>query len=310
LIKMMRLNIIRISFNIAAACILFIGCTTNTDNAGIGETAYIPSKGLKESGNEKTLSVNLALNDTYCMETACVCVHEVAARGYEDVQKRLLDEFNIDLKITYFAEPYHMENELENKTFDGVICKPWTAFMLAKKNGLNYKRIADILDPFGNQWLTGLFLVKKESDIKSLSDINDKILVTGQQDAFEKYHSPMRILEKKGIKPGIIYDKASCVECLNELMDNKTDVALVSDYVMFASCAVDIANPEDFRTIGQTEKMPLTSVIIDFDRVSEADAIRFQKALLKISGKNSPETMLSEGFVKPAKWNPNPYEMK
>ena len=68
-----------------------------------------------------------------------------------------------------------------------------------------------------------------------------------------------------------------------------------------------MASEDDFRSIGATEKMPLCSVILDMAKVSEADALRLQNALTDISGKKSPESMLSDGFVKPASWIPNPY---
>lgn len=281
---------------------LLVGACSNGGN----ETAFEPD-GVVASANDKPLVIRLAVNDTYCKKTACICIHGVAAREYEEFQAQLKKEFNIDLQLSYFMEPYHMEDELRAKTFDGVICKPWTAFMLSEEHQINYKRVVDVLDAFDNQWLQGVFMVPKESPIKSMKEISGKTVVSGQPDAFEKYHSPLRIFKEKGIEPGKLYQKASCLECINELLDNNAEVAIVSDYVMSASCAVDVAQPEDFRIIGETEKMPLTSVILDMEKVNEADALRLQKALLALSGENTPETMLSKGFVKPASWEPVPY---
>ncbi len=274
---------------------------------GFDETAFMPCCG-EPSTNENTLTINLAVNDTYCKQTACVCIHDIAAREYGVLQKELKDQFNIDLQLTYYMEPYHMEDQLRAKTHDGVISKPWNAFMLSKQHRINYKRIVDILDVDNNQWLTGVYLVRKDSPIQTLKDINGKVLVSGQEDAYEKYHAPFHMLDSLNINPGRTYQKASCLECINELLDEKAEVALVSDYVMFASCAVDVASEDDFRIIGQTEKMPLCSVILDMKKVSKADAMRLQNALLALSGEKSPEGMLSKGFVKPASWIPTPYE--
>ncbi len=271
------------------------------------ETAFQAESGVKASSADKTLTINLAVNDTYCKQTACACIHDIAAREYFDIQKRLRADHNIDLKLTYFMETYEMEDAMREKKFDGVICKPWTAFMLSEEYQINYKRIADVLDAFNNQWLTGAFLVRTDSDIKTMEDINGKVLVSGQEDAYEKYHSPFHIFDEKGIKPGRIYQKSSCLEGINELMDKKAEVAIVSNYVLEASCAVDVASEDDFRTIGHTEKMPLCSVILDMSKVSGADALRLQAALLEVSGEKSMESMLSDGFVKPASWIPNPY---
>lgn len=276
------------------------------NNEGIGETAFIPCCG-EPSSNENILTIKLAVNDTYCKQTACICIHEVAGREYQELQEKLKSEYNIDLQLTYFMEPYDMEGQLKAKSFDGVICKPWNAFMLSKDYNIRYKRIVDIKDVYNSQWLKGVFMVPKDSPIQTLADIEGKTLVAGQEDAYEKFHAPLRMLEQKGINPGRIYYKASCLENINELLDKNAEVAIVSDYVMTASCAVDIAKPEDFRIIGETETMPLTSVILDMDKISKEDAMRLQKALLELSNDKSPESMLSDGFVAPEKWEPVPF---
>lgn len=295
-------KIMRNSLTAILICAGLMSCSSDKN-----ETAFQPASSVKASSADQTLTINLAVNDTYCKQTACACIHDIAAREYFDIQKRLKADYNIDLKLHYFMEPYEMEDALKAKQFDGVITKPWTAFMLSEAAGIKYKRIADVLDAFNNQWLKGAFLVRSDSDIKTMEDITGRTLVAGQEDAYEKYHSPFRILDEKGIKPGRVYQKASCLECINELMDNKTEVAIVSDYVLQASCAVDVASEDDFRTIGYTEKMPLCSVILDMAKISEADALRLQNALLAVSGKKSMESMLSDGFVMPASWIPNPY---
>ena len=275
-------------------------------NEGIGETAFIPCCG-EPSSSENTLTIKLAVNDTYCKQTACICIHNVAGREYKELQEKLKSEYNIDLQLTYFMEPYEMEDQLKAKNFDGAICKPWNAFMLSKDYNIRYKRIVDIKDVYNSQWLKGVFMVPKDSPIQTLADIEGKTVVAGQEDAYEKFHAPLRMLEQKGIKPGRIYHKASCLENINELLDKKAEVAIVSDYVMTASCAVDIAKPDDFRIIGETGTMPLTSVILDMEKISKEDAIRLQEALLELSNDKSPESMLSEGFVAPAKWIPVPF---
>lgn len=304
--SLIKLSAIALLISVFAACNEKPKKEVKKDE-GFEETAFMPCCG-EPSSNKEVLTINLALNDTYCKKTACACIHDIAAREYEELQKQLMEQFNIDLQITYYMEPYMMEDQLKAKIHDGVITKPWNAFMLMKDNHLRYERIADILDVYDNQWLTGVYLVRKDSDIKTMADINGRTLVAGQEDAYEKYHAPLRQLESMNIKPGKIYYKASCLESINELMDKKAEVAIVSDYVMSASCAVDVASEDDFRVIGETEKMPLCSVVLDRKKISKEDAMRFQKALLALSKDKAPEGMLSAGFVKPASWIPNPYK--
>ena len=287
------------------AFFLIIACHEN--KGGISpfeETAFKASKGFEIVSSDKTLSIHLAVNETYCKNTACKCVHYIAEREYYELQDVLKEDYNIDLELTYFSEPYHLDSALIKGKFDGVICKPWLAFKHVQEHGFNYKRIADILDVFDNQWLTGVFIAKKGASVKSLNDINGKVLASGRSDAYEKYHTSMNLLKKKGIEPLLIVEKASCLECINLLLDDKADVAVVSDYALFASCAVDVASEDNFKVIGKTEKSPICSVILDMAKVNESDALRLQKALLDLSGDNSLKSLHCKGFVKPAKWVP------
>ena len=309
--RMKRASVIKGILIIVAVCTLFAGCSGNKKNNAVAaqfeETAFEPTAGTIASANDSMLTLRIAVSETYCKLTACSCIHDLAAREYEELQDTLKSKYNIDLQISYFIEEYELNDSLLARKFDGVICKPWLAFMLTPDNDIKYKRVADLLDPSGNQWLTGKIIVKQDSPSKDMKDIDGKTLVAGQPDSYEKYHAPFAMFKKEGIDPGEVINKASCTECINTLSDNLADVAIISDYALTASCAVDFAKPEDFRVIAETEKMPLCSVILDMAKVSEADALRLQNALLEISGENAPKGLLNKGFVLPAKWAPVPF---
>lgn len=252
----------------------------------------------------ETLTLKLAVNDVYCEDTACACVHYIAARTYADTQKLLLDEFGIDLQLDYYIEPYNLEKAILSGEYDGAICKPWTALMLEKEAGADFQRAADIIDPDGNRWLSGIVVVMADSEFKTLNDLRGKSIVIGEGDAYEKYYAAKALFEKEGIRFGKVGSTASCIENLGQLMDGKWDAAVVSDYAITADCAVDFAKPEDFRILARTEKIPLTSVVLDANKVPETDRVRLQAALLAISGEGAPESMLSTGFVSPVEWKP------
>ena len=112
------------------------------------------------------------------------------------------------------------------------------------------------------------------------------------------------MLAEKNIQPSEQLLFSSCGENLCALMDGKVDVAVVSSYALTASCAVDFAKPEQFRTLAETTKMPLTSLLVDLKRVSLTDAARLQRALLDLSGDKVPEDLLGRGFVQPVSWKP------
>lgn len=250
------------------------------------------------------IELKIAVNDIYCMDTACSCVHDVAARTYPRTLEHLRAEYRIVLQLVYFTETYQLEDAIASGEYDGALCKPWYALRHEKEAGANFQRIVDVLDPNNNQWLTGIFVVPAGSPIQTLEDLAGKHLYIGQADAYEKHQAAKRMLKQRGIVPAKIDTNASCSENVGVLLDEVADAAVLSDYALSADCAVDFARPEDFRILEHTERIPLTSLILDMNKVEKADADRLQKALLALSGKGAPETLLGNGFTEPAPWNP------
>jgi len=292
---------------------LLTGCNQKTSSTGsisstFGETAFVADTNSTSSTGNQPLTLKLVVNDTYCSKTACACIQHLASRDYDGLIEKLKSDYNIDLQLTYCIEEYDLEDSIKSQKFDGAICKPWFAFRYVPELKMNFKRIVDVIDPFDKGSLTGIFIVMKDSPIQKPEDINGKILCTGQEDSYEKYHLPMAMLKKEGIKPASMVQKSGCIEGINMLLDNEADVAVISDYALVASCAVDVASEDAFRTIWKTSEIPLCSVILDLNKVSKTDATRFQNALLQLSGVNMPGSFSSKGFVKPVSWIPEPFK--
>ncbi len=299
----MSIKILCLSFLITFSA----GCNRSaTSDVSFEETSFHTKVKSTETSSD-LLTIKLAVNDTYCINTACECVHYLASREYGELQAKLKSKYSIDLDLTYFIDEYELTDALLSRKYDGAICKPWFAFMLVPEYGMKYTRIADIPDPFENQMLTGVFLVKKDSPINTLSEVTGKRVAMGQKDSYEKYHMPMHMMAKQQVKPGRLHHKASCTESISMLLDDSVDVTVISDYSLIAGCAADLGKEEDFRIIAKTDEIPLCSVIVDRLRVSDAEALRLQKALLELSGENAPKSLISKGFVKPAKWIPVVY---
>jgi ABC-type phosphate/phosphonate transport system substrate-binding protein len=274
---------VRNSF-IALALALLSGCATAPSSAPV--------------------TLRIAVNDIYCTETACTCVHDVAARNYSQALARLREESGVELKFDYFMEPYRLEDAILSGNYDGILSKPWTALRLQQQSGASFQHIVDVLDPNENRGLTGIVIVRTDSPFQTLKDLNGKHVYIGQPDAYEKHQAAKRLFETMGIHPSKIDMNASCSENIGVLLDHVADATVVSDYALAADCAVDFANPADFRTLAHTEPIPLTSLMLDMNRVDEAMADRVQKALLAVSGQHAPESLLSNGFIEPAPWNP------
>jgi ABC-type phosphate/phosphonate transport system substrate-binding protein len=268
-------------------------------------TVLILISGCKTSPPSKeTLTLTIAVNDIYCTQTACFCVHDVAARDYDDTLARLRTDYGVDLKPAYFPEPYELEDAILTGTYDGVLSKPWLALRLQKQNGATYRRIADLIDPNDNRWLTGILIVPVDSPVTNATQLSGSRIYLGETDAYEKHYAAKHMLNQLGIVAGTLGTNASCSENIGVLQDEEADAAVISDYALSADCAVDFANPEDFRILAHTEKIPLTSLMIDMNRFTEEQADRIRQALLSVSGKEAADALLGNGFTEPAPWNP------
>lgn len=260
--------------------------------------------GCRSQQPEERLMLRIAVNDIYCTDTACACVHDVAARTYPETLGRLAKEYGIDLQLDYFMDTYQLEDAIRSGEYDGALCKPWYAMRLQKETGAKYRCIVDVLDPNNNRWLTGIVIVPTNSPIMSLQDLNGKHVYLGESDAYEKNHAALRLFKREGVVPAKIETNASCGENIGVLQDGKADAAVISDYALSADCAVDFADPEEFRILAHTEMIPLTSLLLDINKVTPANAAKLKKALLDISGTSAPDTLLGNGFVDPCPWNP------
>jgi ABC-type phosphate/phosphonate transport system substrate-binding protein len=250
------------------------------------------------------LELRIAVNDIYCTDSACSCVADIAARTYPQTLEKLRIDDTIVLQLDYFTDTYQLEEAIRSGQYDGVLSKPWLALRMQKETGAKFRRIVDVLDPNNNRWLTGSVIVPANSTIQTLEELNGKHLFIGEEDGYEKHQAALRLFQQRGIQPAKIDTHASCGENIGELLDGHGDAAVISDYALTADCAVDYASPDDFRTLEQTERIPLTSLMLDMNRVSPSQAERLKKALLSLSGKHAPETLLGNGFVEPAPWNP------
>lgn len=274
----------KIGFSLAAAGILLLsGCSTRRSTPSV---------------------LNIAVNDIYCTETACFCVHDVAARSYFQTLENLKSDFDLDVELTYFIEPYQLEEAILSGQYDGILSKPWIALRLQNQCGADFERVVDLLDPNNNGWLSGIVIVPVDSTIQTIDELSGKRIVIGEAESYEKHQAALRLFNRLNIKPASIDTRASCGENIGELLDGNVDAAVISDYALSADCAVDFANPEDFRILTHTEMIPLTSLMIDRNKVSEKQIAQIRHQLLAVSGNHADDSLLSKGFTEPLSWNP------
>jgi ABC-type phosphate/phosphonate transport system substrate-binding protein len=268
------------------------------------ETALFPQGAAPSTSNQPALKLVVGVSDIYCKDSSCKCIEQIATRQYGEFCRRLKERDNIDIEFVYFLEPYELDKAFLEGKFDAVLCKPWLVFQHSEGRSEEMTRVADLQGLNGDTSLWGMVIVPKDSAIRKLSEISGRRIAYGQPDAYEKHQGALELFQREGVKlsQDKLVEKASCLECLDLLMKNDVDAAVISNYALTADCAVDITTPDAFRVIGRTKGIPLTSFMVDLKRVPRADALRIQQALIGLSGSELPASMSGGGFVKPASW--------
>jgi len=267
------------------------------------ETA-LRSQGAGQASGQSPIKLTVGVNDVYCKDSSCKCIEQIATRQFGEFCRALKERYKIDLEFVYFIEPYDLDKAFLDGKFDAVLCKPWLVFRNAGGRSAQMARIADLQDIHGDPGLWGTVIVPKGSPIKTLAGISGRRVAYGQPDAYEKHQGVLKLFDREGINvpADLLVEKASCLECLDLLMKGKVDAAVISNYALTADCAVDVTTPDAWRVLGRTEKIPLTSFIVDLKRLSPEDASRVQHALVELSSEALPASMSGGGFVTPASW--------
>lgn len=268
------------------------------------ETALRLRAGEQPKIGQAPLKLVVGVNDIYCKDSSCKCIEHIATRQYAEFCRALKERYNIDLQFVYMIEPYDLDKAFVAGKYDAVLAKPWLLFHRPEGRSTQMVRIADLQDFEHNTSLWGVVIVPQNSPIKKMADISGRRVAYGQTDAYEKHQGALALFARERIKVPAdkLVERASCLECLDLLLKGQADVAVISNYALTADCAVDVTTPDAWRVIGQTEKIPLTSFMIDLKRVSRDDAWRLQRALVELSAKSLPKSMYGGGFVEPVSW--------
>ncbi len=290
---------------VAILATTLVGCRGSNPSAP--ETAFLSPD--RDVPTTTPLKLTIGLNEIYCKKTACECVHFIASRSYDSLCAMLRAKHNIELELVYFPEDiYGLERAVAEGRFDAVLAKPWSILQEAGKAGRRFTRVVDLRDPNNNTELRGLIIVKADSPYKTMASLKGLPLAMGQVDAYEKHQAVITTFNRAGLTVPAgdnRLERASCLECVNDLLSQTVNVAVISDYALHADCLVDTGSIDDFRIIARTdESIPLTSLMVDTAKMSPDKIIRLRRALLDCSGDNAPKEMQSKGFTMPVPWSP------
>ena len=278
-------------------CLAFWGVT------GCGEIK--PAGTAKPQPAKTAVTLKVGVIDPICKKSACSCVSDAAKREYAGMNAKLAKDAGITLQMEYFEDPQLLDRALQEGRLDGMIGKYTTCGRFARGAKRDFVRLADITKPDGGSTLRGIFITYKDSAVKKLEDVATATLGVGYKADTEKYFLPLDMLKKHGIAAPAEKQKEffDCKSAALALMENRADVAVISDYALEFGCIVVVGDPKDFTVIAQTDSsLPFTTFMVDAKRVPEDVRGKLTAALLAVTGGNVPEDLFSKGWVKPVEW--------
>lgn len=248
----------------------------------------------------------IGVSEPLCKLTACSCVGDNAKRVYDGLIAHVRSAAGIELEFQYFEEELLLQREIRAGRLDGMICKTWLGLTTARSAGREFARLADITMP-GKEpaELLGMFIVPKESAIKTLDDLRGKRVVFGMTNAYEKSYLADATFRAAGLPlPEPRLRVFSCQDAALKLIENHADAAVVSSYAINFGCICVVAKPEDFRIIAETkQRIPFVTFMVE-TKVAPAVRERLQKALLELKGDKTPKDLFSNGVIPPIPWDP------
>lgn len=258
---------------------------------------------LAASAAEKLV---IGVSEPLCRLTACSCVGDNAKRVYDGLIAHVRSAAGLELDFQYYEEPILLQREIRAGKLDGAICKTWLGLATVRSAGREFTRLADITMP-GKEpaELLGVFIVPKESPIRTLADLRGKRVVFGMTNDYEKSYLADATFRAAGLPlPEPRLRSFACQDAALKLIEKHADAAVVSSYAINFGCICVVAKPEDFRVIAETkQRIPFVTFMVE-NKVAPAVRERLQKALLELKDDKVPKDLFSNGVVPPIPWDP------
>lgn len=264
--------------------------------------ALLAASGCGSKSPDDVATLRVGVLDPLCIRTKSTCVATEAKRDYETLVEPLRAD-GIAVTFSYFMSDDDLADALASGKVDAVVTKAWTLARIEHGRDVAFERLADLARPDGRAELAGAFVVRIDSPIETLDDLNGKTMAFGSvPGGYEKSIQAREMLAAAGINvtPKDVLDR--CPEVLSAVYEREVDAGVVSDYVADLG-GFDMIDADGFRVIARTEGIPFITFAVA-ETVPESSRERLRASLLRITGKKAPAGLHSTGFVAPMTWTP------
>ena len=247
--------------------------------------------------------VVVGICDPLAKETASPCVRASAKREYGEFASALGRRTGLEVVLKYCASDRDLSEAIAAGEVDAAIAKTWTILRASKASGRTFLRLADLPGPGGVQALSGVFVTRRDSGLKTLKDLEGKTVALGPETAYEKSHAARRTLEAAGVTPRAVRILDGCVPVAADIFEKKLDAGVLSSYVVDFNGLALVGDPKDFRAIGRTTGIPFITFAVSAE-VDERHGSDLYDALLGPSRLKPPGGLQTTGFDVPTAWSP------
>ena len=234
-------------------------------SAGLERPSFAADAESTEPASSSLLT--MVVMDPLAAPLACDCVQGYANRQYQRLAEAL--EARLDTKVqVHWTESLAKLREKEPDTrFDLVIGKDSVVVAQGKKLGLGFLPIASLTGKDGKTTQHGLFVVRAESSVASLIDLEGATIFFGPEECDEKWSAPRGLLATLDVKTASdskVYGACSeAAKALMALPDDAMAAAVISSYAAPLLEGCGTINKGDLRIVGQTGDLPFVTAFVD-----------------------------------------------
>lgn len=242
-------------------------------------------------------AIRLVVMDPLALPLACACVEGYAQRRYEVLSDFLSRELNTKVDLAFseaLRTPYQQLGGVEI-----IIGKDSVVRADAEALSLDIRRIAMLSGKDGKVTLKGLFVVSKDSPVKSIEDLKGRSIIFGPAEASEKNDAALAALKLYGIPgPQKLETRSACNIGAIAVSEKEADATVISSYALPLLEGCGAINKGELKVIGETDAVPFIGVFIN-SRIGKATEKRIRQAFIKAGQKKRFRKALEtkDGFI-------------
>ena len=245
----------------------------------------------------------IGICDPLAVETASDCERASALRTYDTFARTLHAQLGRRIVLRYYPFDAQIAAAIRSRSIDAAIAKAWTILSASCSQPLPFDRIADLPTAKGSTDLTGVFIVRADSPVRTLKDLNAKSILIGPVTAYEKSFAVRQSLTEADVAPSRFEVLDGCIPLAAALLEKSSDAGVISSYVADFDGLWLLGGAAQFREIARTVPVPFLSFAVSAELPTiERAAIR--DAILAMTGSQVPEGLYTTGFILPRDWEP------